>query len=487
MSVELRVTPLLDVHPERVQWLWPGRIPLGKISVVDGDPGLGKTTLMLDLAARITSGRVLPDGSRADLDGPAAVVIMTAEDGLADTIRPRLDAAGADVGRCYAFESVTDEGDDLPRPVELPKDTPHLEQVLAETGAALVVIDPLMAFLAGDVNSHRDQDVRRVLAGLAAVAERTGAAIVIIRHLNKASGTSAIYRGGGSIGIIGAARSGLLVANDPDDESGERRVLAVSKGNLAARPPALAYRLEPYSDTSRIVWLGATDHRADQLLASHGDDEQRSAVSEAVAFLESALAAGPQPADEVTRQARSLGISERTLKRARHQLGVTAARIGGIGPLGRWELALPKGANDVTAKRANVSITESLAPLAAFGPLSSADDGKAHVQAKTEEGHQTGFGPLSGAKSANAAKGAKVLSTRNLAPLAGACWRCGSVSWWRRSDGERICSTCHPNPAATAGDLDCCRSCGAPLADSDDWTCRACVAARAAQAAGGDG
>lgn len=484
MPAELRVTPLLDVRPERVQWLWPGRIPLGKISVVDGDPGLGKTTLMLDVAARITSGRALPDGSRADLDGPAAVVIMTAEDGLADTIRPRLDAAGADVSRCSAFESVTDDGDDLPRPVELPRDTPFLEQVLAETGAALVVIDPLMAFLAGDVNSHRDQDVRHVLAGLAAVAERTGAAIVIIRHLNKASGTSAIYRGGGSIGIIGAARSGLLVANDPDDETGERRIMAVSKGNLAARPPALAYRLEPYGDTSRIVWLGATDHRADQLLASHGDDEQRSAVSEAVAFLESALSAGPQPADEVTRQARSLGISERTLQRARRQVGVTAARAGGLGALGRWELSLPNSVNAST-KAAKPSSTENLAALAAFGGLSSDDDGKAHVQVKTEEGRDTGLGGLSTPKSANSPKAAKFQSTGGLAALADSCWRCGSTSWWHRSDGERICSTCHPNPAATVDDLDRCRSCGKPLANDDDWLCRACVAAGAAQAAGG--
>ncbi len=206
--------PANTVAPQRVAWLSPGRIPLGRLTVLDGDPGLGKSTVTLDLAARVTTGRPMPNGAPGVGGG---VVILSAEDGVADTIRPRLDAAGAACARVRVV------GVDHAL-LAIPGDLPELERAIADVGPVLVVVDPLSAYLGATVNSWRDQDVRRALGPLAGLTERTGAAIVVVRHLTESGGASPLYRGGGSIGIIGAARSGLLVAPEPDDDA--RRVLA---------------------------------------------------------------------------------------------------------------------------------------------------------------------------------------------------------------------------------------------------------------------
>src|ERR687890_334782 len=224
-------TLLSEVEPEQVEWLWPGRLPLGKLSVLDGDPGLGKSVLTLDVAARVSAGLELPDGQRCE---PAGVVLLSAEDGLADTVRPRLDAAGADTQRVVALSSVPDGKTE--RSLSIPEDLPALERAIRRVEASLVVVDPVMAFLSGNTNSHKDQDVRRALAPLAKLAERTGAAILIVRHLNKASGGETTHRGGGSIGIIGAARSGLVVAEDPEDPEWRGLFAHKNKPPTAAPP-----------------------------------------------------------------------------------------------------------------------------------------------------------------------------------------------------------------------------------------------------------
>lgn len=320
-----RVLVMASVKPERVSWTWRGYIPAGKVTVLDGDPGLGKSTMTLDLAARISRGDRMPDGT----PGPAAagVVILSAEDGLADTIRPRLEAAGADLAKVVALTAIVDDGERMP---SLPLDLDEIEATVIDHDAALVIIDPLMAYLGADVNSHRDQDIRRTLAPLSALAERTGAAVLVVRHLNKGSGP-ALYRGGGSIGIIGAARAALLVAPDPEDET--RRILAVSKSNLGALPPALAYRVEGDVATgaARIVWEGATAHTAAELLATRVDDDERGARGEAHDFLRELLADGPVAATEVRRLSLEAGISNRTLERAKRDLGVLSDRDG-FGP-----------------------------------------------------------------------------------------------------------------------------------------------------------
>ena len=192
-----------------MKWLWPGRIPFGKITVLDGDPGTGKSLITIDLAARASRGLAMPDDTRSDLGGPCGVLFLSAEDDPADTIRPRLDAANADVARVRILTGVrVRNGQRMPTVLDLHA----IEVAVAETAAKFVVIDPLMAHLAA-TDSHRDQDVRGVLAPLAALAARHGVALLVVRHLNKSGRGHPLYRGGGSIGIVGAARSALLVGN----------------------------------------------------------------------------------------------------------------------------------------------------------------------------------------------------------------------------------------------------------------------------------
>jgi hypothetical protein len=276
------------------------------------------------------------------------VVLMSAEDGLADTIVPRLLAAGGDGRRVIAITEafdIDDEGRPVSRPPALPDDVNHLEAVVRENSAALVVVDVLNAYLSGRVNSHRDQDIRRALHPLALLADRTRATVVVLRHLNKTGGDNPLYRGGGSIGIIGAARAGLLVAADPDDPTGERRILAVTKSNLAEKPTALAYRLVPdlLYGCARVEWLGPTGHTAGQLLATRSpeSEEERSALDEAADFLCAYLAGGIEhKATDVQKAARQERISDPTLARARPKAGVNTRREGfGRGSVVWWSIA----------------------------------------------------------------------------------------------------------------------------------------------------
>lgn len=325
------VIVLADVEPEHVDWLWPGYLPRGKLVILDGDPDQGKSTISLDLGARISTGSLMPDGA-APVKG--AVLILSAEDGLADTIRPRLDAAGGDPEQVLTITEITVPGE-AARPVSLPADLPHVEQVVRDHGVVLVVVDVLMAYLSGTVNAHRDQDIRLALHPLAAMADRAGCCVLVIRHLNKTGGTHAIYRGGGSIGIVGAARAAFMVGTDPEDDTGSTRVLAPVKCNLARRPPALAYRLvmDELNGCVRVDWLGATDRRAADLLASPEDEaarEERSEHGEAADWLTDYLTGNGGEASwaDIKKEARAAGIAERTLQRAHRRAGVTISRSG---------------------------------------------------------------------------------------------------------------------------------------------------------------
>ncbi len=189
------IVQLSDVVAETVRWLWHGWMPSGTLVVLDGDPGLGKSTLTLDLTARITTGRLMPPGEGGDLRGPGCVLLLGAEDVLRYTVRPRLDAAGADNERVFALEGFR-AADGHERPVGLPADLERMEEFIVGRGISLVVVDPLMAYLGTDIDAHKDQDVRRCLRPLARLAERTGTTILLLRHLNKLSGGPALYRGG---------------------------------------------------------------------------------------------------------------------------------------------------------------------------------------------------------------------------------------------------------------------------------------------------
>lgn len=317
-------TILADVEPVRVSWLWPGRIPLGRLTVLDGDPGLGKSSLTLDLAARVTRGGSMPDGTRG-LDGPAGVILLGAEDGLADTVRPRLDAAGADPSRVYALTGVR-QYDDEDRDPRLPtvQDTAAIREAAAGVGGMLLVVDPLSAYMGAGVDGHRDIDVRTALAGLAQLAEATGLAVLLVRHLRKSGAANPLYAGGGSIAIIAAARSGLLLARDPDDD--ERLVLATTKGNLAPPQPSLGLRVVTTDDALRVEWTGPSARSAVDLLAVQAGPEARTARDEAAEWLRGELDGGPVAVADLRRTARVVGVSWRTVERAKSALRVVAER-----------------------------------------------------------------------------------------------------------------------------------------------------------------
>jgi hypothetical protein len=323
-------TCLADVEPESVTWLWPQYIPLAKLTVLDGDPGNGKSTLTIDVAARVTTGAAMPDGTLSDLGGPAGVILVSAEDGTADTIRPRADAAGADVRRMHLLtdvESWDEEGLPIRRPWTMPQDLDVLRTEIEKMSARLVILDPLAAVLGSSVDSYRDQDVRGALRPLAEIAEATGAAILIVRHLSKSGGPNALYRGGGSIGIVGAARSGLLVAKDPDDPDGAARVLVLTKSNLAEFPTGMRYELVSAEEhgCARINWLGSASHSANALLAEPTSEDERSERDEIAEMLREATAAGPIAVDEFRRHLAKASFypSPSTLSRARRRAGVT--------------------------------------------------------------------------------------------------------------------------------------------------------------------
>ena len=330
------VVRLSEVVPDPVHWLSPGRLALGKITVLDGDPGTGKSTLLCEFAARVTRGHPLPGGQPT---APRGVILLAAEDGLFDTIRPRIDAAGGDPQRVVTIMTVPDPS--APgRPFALPADAPILGALAVHSDAALVIIDPLAGFLGPRHSANDAGHVRRTLAALRAVAERADIAVVVVRHLNKASGANPMYRGGGNIGIIGSARCGLLLAPDPDDP--ERRILAATKENLTARTPSLAFRLVAASGSgvARVVWEGESHWTASQLLhASAEASGVRSALSDARQWLRAALAAGPRPSKILQEEAAAHGHALRTLVRARRAEDIVVRKEPGRN--GRWTWELP--------------------------------------------------------------------------------------------------------------------------------------------------
>ncbi len=318
----LRARPCSDIPPAPVDWLWEPVLARGKLAILDGDPEAGKTFLVLDLAARLSRGGPLPDGQK--LARPLTTLILTAEDDAADTIRPRADATGADLGRVIVVAPDPADPDPAPLPT-FPDDIPTLERWIRAHRADLVVIDPLSAFLSPTLSANSDQAVRRVLTPLAALAARCGCVILLVRHLNKYGGPKSLYRGLGSIGIAGAIRTGLLLARHPDDR--DLRVLAQTKSNLGPPAPTLGFRLVPdAAGRPSVRWTGPVDLTADELCAT-AEPVGKRPRERAAEWLRAELANGPRKAGELTAAAAAVGITERTLDRAKKELGIKAVQV----------------------------------------------------------------------------------------------------------------------------------------------------------------
>lgn len=318
-----------EVKPERVEWLWKSRLALGKMSMLDGDPGLGKSTVSLDIAARVSSGAPFP--MEDDGREPAGVIILSAEDGVADTIVPRLAAAGANLDLIRILLAYPDEHG-LPTPLTIPSAIPYIGEHIRATESRLLVIDPLMAYFESGTNANTDQDVRAVLKPLAEMLERTRCSCLMLRHLNKSDSKNAVYRGGGSIGIIGAARFGSLVSKDPDDP--HRRIMAPTKSNLSIEAPSLAYHLEGVwgQDVARVVWANeASRHTAADLVNFNPrDKEEDEEEDDVAAFIRDYLEAnGPSHSGELMKIAKSeYDYSASKIHRARKKLGIQSISDG---------------------------------------------------------------------------------------------------------------------------------------------------------------
>jgi len=338
---ELVFTSLCEHNPSPVTWLWPQRIPRGKVTMLTGDPGLGKSFLTLDLAARVSSGRDFHDAPNP-LPKGGDVLIFSAEDDPADTIRPRLDAMGANAQRVHIAHGVRSRDEQSGQvSVEgftLEEHVRQLEAMLETlSNPLLVIIDPISAYM-GAVDSHNNAQVRSVLGTLASCAAQHGPAIVCVSHLSKASQqVKAVYRQMGSLAFTAAARVVWQVSRlpgAPEDEP--RRAMLLVKSNLETVRSGLSFRV----DNGRVRWEAAPL----DLSADDADDreacEQRDAEDEARDFLAEALRSGPREAGALIKEAEALGIALATLKRAKKRLRVEARRAPSGGPTRPWVWSL---------------------------------------------------------------------------------------------------------------------------------------------------
>lgn len=345
-----------DVQIERIDWLWKHWLACGTVSFLEGDPGLGKSTVVVDVAARITRGDNMPDGSPG-LGVPNNVLFVLAED-TASTVRSRLEAAGADTARCVLLDYVLDV-DGKPRTISIPDDLPRIEQVIRTHNVRLAILDPWFAFMAEGIDTHNDAGSRRALTPTTKTAEATGCTVLALRHWNRGKG-KAIARGMGSTAFGAAARSVITVGVDPADDT--RCVMAVVKTNLGPMPTSLGFSTagttsRPDSttirdstgaavETSRIDWHGANTAKANDLVAGEDvDSEGATALDEACDFLAAELSKGGQTKRAIDAAARDAGVAQRTLKRAKKKLGVRSAKQHFSGEW-LWELPATAGQED---------------------------------------------------------------------------------------------------------------------------------------------
>ena len=322
-----------DVEAMDISWVWINKIPHGRLTVLAGDGGVGKSFLTLAIASTVSTGARWPDGEPNS--GPGSVVILNAEDDPGDTIRKRLDACGADVRRVYTVDGVKRRHDGEVDYFSLVDDLRALEEKIIEVGAKLCIVDPLGAYLPG-IDSHKDSEVRTVLGPLAALAQRTDCAILTVAHVTKAQTSKAAHKVGGSLAFTNAARMCWLIARDPEDE--RRRLMLPYKFNIIEKPSGIGFIIED----GAVRWLaGEVTETAESVLNMECiAQDDRSKVSEVVEWLASLLARGPMDVREIERTAKAECHSWRTVERAKKLLDVKSDRVG-YGKGGRFDWRLP--------------------------------------------------------------------------------------------------------------------------------------------------
>jgi putative DNA primase/helicase len=331
----LLIKRIADVEAKKVDWLWKPRVARGKLTIFAGMPDVNKSTLLLDVAARVTVGGLLPAGEGKMPQG--SVIILTAEDDLADTVRPRLEVAGADLNRVNVIQMVKDNGQPG-RCFDLTRDIERLEELIAQMGdVVLVGIDPMSAYMGrpGKLDSHRNSDIRAALAPLHEMASRQGVAVIGIDHLNKGGGTQAMLRVVGSIAFVGAPRSVYLIVRDDNDE--QRRLFLPIKNNLAKIRTGLAYKVvekiapEPVFEAyPAIEWeAGPVTMTADEALAQKPDGRKSEALEQAKSLLQQMLGWGPCKQQDIEQRAADKGITEKSLRNAKKALYVKSYRPKG--------------------------------------------------------------------------------------------------------------------------------------------------------------
>ncbi|UZR29476.1 AAA family ATPase [Methylococcus mesophilus] len=321
-----------SIQPKPIRWLWPGWLAKGKLHVIAGQPGTGKTSIALALAATVTAGGCWPDGTGTD---PGNVLVWSGEDDFHDTLAPRLLASGADLGRCFFVGDM--QAHDGRRPFDPAQDMPALARAAREVGdIRLIVVDPIVAAIAGD--SHKNAETRRGLAPLVELAARLDCALLGISHFSKGSaGRDPLERVTGSLAFGALARIVFAAFKQSKDDGGGRCFCRV-KSNIGPDDGGFAYDLSiedladhPGVTASHVAWGNAVEGSARALLAraeASGSLDEISALEEACAFLVELLADGPVTAKTVKQEAEDAGISERTLKRARKKLALSVTKTG---------------------------------------------------------------------------------------------------------------------------------------------------------------
>lgn len=308
-NVELKLIHMEDVVSKEVEWLWYPYIPYGKITIIEGDPGEGKTTLVLKLAAALSRGLPLPCDDDKEYE-PIHIIYQTAEDGIEDTIKPRLEKAGAD---CSMIR-VIDETDK-----ELSMTDDRLEQAIIETKARLIILDPIQAYIGATVDMHRANEIRPVLKHLGIIAEKHNCAIILIGHMNKASGSKSTYRGLGSIDIQATARSVLLVARLRDKPN--IRIMAHDKSSLAPAGDAIGFEM---TEDNGMVCIGPYDITIDELL-SDNEGRGKKKLDIAENFIKEYFGSNKViPSNEIMMEAAKRSIKRNTLLSAKKKLGITS-------------------------------------------------------------------------------------------------------------------------------------------------------------------